>query len=123
MRANRITCLLLLSLPFASAGQPAVPTIDYIRTEIREPLAEDPAVIFYDDFEISQDLSVNYHDTGKTNFTVSDEAAFGGSEYALRQSYASGQVNGGWAWRFFGDHPSLPGTDKPERTQVAQLYR
>lgn len=111
-----LLAILLASISTLSA-QPEIPAIDYVVVD-SEPFASDPDVIFYDDFEITQDLSVNYHDVGRTGFGVSDEEAFGGSGYAIRQFYAAGQVNGGWAWHLFGDNPSLPGADKPSYNEV-----
>jgi hypothetical protein len=68
----------------------------------------DEGVIWSDDFEAPEDLGARYQDVGANGgrFGVADGVGIGGGR-GIRQHYDSGQVGAGWAWRFFGDHPSV----------------
>ncbi|MBC8145546.1 MAG: T9SS type A sorting domain-containing protein [bacterium] len=81
----------------------------------------DAGIIWADDFSAPGALAPRYHDVGSSagSFGPADAVGLGNSR-GLRQHYDSGQVSAGWAWRFFGDHPSVGG---PQYREVwARFY-
>lgn len=106
---------LLLFLPcgVALSADPESPVI--VDVEVIDDFeVGDSSIIWADDFETIVSLTDDYHDVGSSSgsFGLSSEDAFGGSSRSVRQLYEAGQVNAGWMWYFFGDHPSLVGGDR-----------
>ena len=96
---------------------PDTPFIESFEISTPEEIAKSASVIFYDDFETQQDLSVNYHDrdSGTNGMDITNNDSFSGT-YSLEQKYSSGQVEAGYISRFIGDNPHLnsPGTKYDE---------
>jgi len=65
-----------------------------------------PEWIFCDDFEIEQNLSINYQDRQSNGMSVTTNDPFSGS-YSLEQHYDVNQVSAGWVTRYIGDNPHL----------------
>jgi hypothetical protein len=109
-----ITLVLLLHSPALIVAQPQTPAIQEVEI-VADWGATDPGIIWSDDFEAAGPLNPRYQDVGGNGgrFASTDGAGIGGSR-GIRQQYDSGQVSAGWAWRFFGDHPSVRGAQQRE---------
>jgi hypothetical protein len=95
------------------AANPHPPRVDHVEI-IQDAQLGEPGVIWADDFEDTINLSDSYHEVNHDGgrFGLTAEDAFGGSVRSVRQLYDQGQINAGWIWYFFADHPHLAGGER-----------
>ena len=110
---------------------PAIPKIDRVIPLADDPITTAPGLFFTENFEITDDLNIRFHDTGGINdslMRICDTDAFSGRKavqntYFAKEKYPEGEDPGGsgWFWHFFGDNKLdgyFPIVDTMPRTSV-----
>ena len=121
-----LCAVLLRGFCAASAGAAVPETPRIVDVEvIDDHRVGDPAIIWADDFEDTDSLYDDYHDVSNNGgrFDLSGLDALGGSARSVRQLYDPGQVNAGWMWYFFGDHPSFGGGTRQTDIHVRWYHK
>ncbi|XZE56183.1 hypothetical protein SH139x_002278 [Planctomycetaceae bacterium SH139] len=86
----------------AVAQPPQVPRIDSVVMADNQPHQDDPAVIWYDDFDLPQRQEQYPEKSGK----LSQEVRFGNTGTSLEMAYPRGSQGIGGRKVFFGDSPT-----------------
>ena len=88
------------------ASPPASPRVDYVDTLPQQPQQDDPATIWYDDFDTGNPAEKYYeYDDNAGECVPVDSEHYGSAGQALRARFQQGEVGAGGVKVFFGRNP------------------
>lgn len=123
MRARSLTlCLCLWAAALRAGESPAVPRIDSVELLVPQPWKQQRAVIWYDDFDGSEETQRQYHeyDTLNAQNIRTNEMFLGAAGQSLRMHFPKGSQGIGGRKLCFGDCPFGPPLRKGEKFE--ELY-
>ena len=95
-----ITILVVSILPAIAFAEPAVPRVHSVSMAAKQPHADDPATIWYDDFDGPQKAY------GESSGDLDEKVAFGNTGKSMQCLYEKGAQGKGNRKVFFGDSPT-----------------